>query len=127
MEQSDPLLLTQQNNVTIVAFAQPNLLDAYHIADTSRHLLALVEKQRRRLLVLDLSNIRMISSQSLGTLLTLKQKLEPLQGRLAIAGIDPKLSRVFKITKLHQTFPFCPDVPAAINAILNPPPSNPEA
>lgn len=111
------LLLNDHEGVTVVSFASPTALDAYHVPETARRLYDLVEKQRKKLLVLDFSQVRMISSQSLGVLLNLQHKLLPLQGRLAIAGLEPKLSRVFKITRLESMFPFCPDVPHAVAAV----------
>jgi len=111
------LVLTDHEGVTVVSFDSPTALDAYHVPETARHLYALVEKHGKRLLVLDFSQVRMISSQSLGVLLNLQHKLQPLHGRLAIAGLEPKLSRVFKITKLESMFPFCPDVAQAVAAV----------
>lgn len=118
MSEKSNLVLNDHDGVTVVTFDSPTALDAYHVPETARHLYELVEKQGKRFLVLDFSEVRMISSQSLGALLNLRHKLEPLQGNLAIAGLEPKLSRVFKITRLESMFPFCPDVPQAIEAVL---------
>jgi len=114
---ASPLHVTEMDAVSVVRFPEPGLLDAYHVKETAGHLYALVEKERRRLLVLDFSGIRMISSQALGMLLNLRQKLQALAGGLALAGIDPRLSRVFKITRLQDVFAFCPDVPAAVRRV----------
>ena len=67
-------------------------------------------------IAIDLSTIQMISSQTLGVFLKMRQKMEPLGGRLVICGIDPKLYRVFKITNLTSVFQFYDDRDSAVQS-----------
>jgi len=106
MSQESHLVLTREKDVTVVGFAEATLLDAYHVGEVSRELYALVEEAGHRKIVLDLSEIRMLSSQTLGVLLNMRQKLDPLGGKMVISGIDPKLYRVFKVTNLQNVFEF---------------------
>ena len=118
MTEKSLLALTRQNDVTVVGFNEPNLLDAYHIEETAPQLYRLIDQDNHRLIVLDLAHISMISSQSLGVFLNMKQKLDQQDGKMAISGIDPGLSRVFKITKLQDVFEFFNDTNAAVNSLL---------
>ncbi|MCP4710939.1 MAG: STAS domain-containing protein [Planctomycetes bacterium] len=118
MAEKSLLALTRQNDVTIVGFNEPNLLDAYHIEDTAPQLYQLIDTDKHKLIVLDLAGISMISSQSLGVFLNMKQKLDQQDGKMAISGIDPGLSRVFKITRLQDVFKFFNDSDAAVNSFL---------
>jgi len=113
VRETSHLILTQDEKVTIVGFSEPNLLDAYHINDCAKELYDLVEKRGHRWIVLDLASITMLSSQSLGVFLNLRQKLQTLAGKMVISGIDPRLSRVFKITNLQSVFEFYPDTSSA--------------
>ena len=106
MTQKSHLVLNQQNGITVVSFAEATLLDAYHVNEISRELYALIEKEGHLQIVLDLSDIKMLSSQTLGVFLNMRHKLEQVKGRMVISGIDPRLYRVFKITNLQNIFDF---------------------
>ncbi len=108
------LLLEQQDNVTVVSFKDPNILSAYHINDVSKDLYDLIDKQGLTRLVIDFSDIRMLSSQTLSVMLTMKQKLDKVNGQIVICGINPQLYRVFKITNLHDVFCFADDRDSAV-------------
>ncbi|MBN1844346.1 MAG: STAS domain-containing protein [Sedimentisphaerales bacterium] len=116
MTEQTGLHVRQREDVSVVEFTEPMLLDAYHIQDSSKQLYALIEKHGLRRLVLDLSTIRMLSSQSLGVFLSMRQKLETCEGKMVLSGIDPRLSRVFKITNLQNVFEFYPDTDAAVES-----------
>ena len=111
------LILKQDGEVTIVGFSEPNLLDAYHVNDCAKELYELIEKRGHRRIVLDLATVTMLSSQSLGVFLNIRHKLDALEGKVAISGIDPRLSRVFKITNLQSVFDFFPDTSAAVTEL----------
>ena len=119
MTEPSPLILTAQKGVTVVGFREPNLLDAYHVNDTATYLYRLIEQDDCRRLVVDLSAVRMLSSQSLGVFLNMRQKLDKIQGKMALSGIDPSLSRVFKITRLQDVFKFFGDVTEAVEYLVS--------
>ncbi len=100
------LLIEQYKDVTVVSFQNLAVLDSANIDALGRNLLELVEKQDHRKLILEFSAVRFMSSQALGVLLQLKKALDPLGGKVLIAGIRPELHKVFKITNLHKLFTF---------------------
>jgi anti-sigma B factor antagonist len=112
------LIVELVNDVAVVGFGDAMILDAYHVQQVTDALYALIEKQGHSRLVIDLATIRMLSSQTLGVLLNMRQKLEPLNGRMVIAGIDPKLYRVFKVTSLDHIFDFYPTRDDAVKSFL---------
>ena len=117
MTEDSHLVLEQHDSVTVIGFRGPTVLDAYHIGAISEELYALVERQGYRRLVVDLGAIKILSSQTLGTLLNLRQKLEAVEGKMVISGVDPRLYRVFKITNLQSVFEFYDDVESAVKAL----------
>jgi len=117
MTDYEHLTIRLQQGVAVVTFAQPNALDAYHINDTAAELNRLVDKDGQRRIAVDLSSAVMLSSQSLGVFLSLQKKLAALHGQLALCGIDPRLYRVFKVTKLDNVFLFCSDIASALEAL----------
>ena len=83
MVEKSHLVLTQEAGVTVVSFREPTILDAYHVNEIAKELYALVSKasdddsqECHHKIVLDLSSIKMLSSQSLGVFLTMRQKRE---------------------------------------------------
>jgi anti-anti-sigma factor len=100
------LMVESYKDVTVVSFQNVAVLDSANIETLGRNLLDLVEKQDHRKLILEFSAVRFMSSQALGVLLQLKKALDPLGGRVLIAGIRPELHKVFKITNLHKLFTF---------------------
>ena len=108
------LILTKKDNVTIIGFKDPTILDAYHVNEVSKQLFGLVGKDEYRLLVLDFSTIKMLSSQTLSVLLKMRQELDVVDGRMVLSGIDPGLYRVFRITNLQSVFEFFSDIDSAV-------------
>jgi anti-anti-sigma factor len=100
------LMVESYKDVTVVSFQNVAVLDSANIEALGRNLLELVEKQDHRKLILEFSAVRFMSSQALGVLLQLKKALDPLGGKVLIAGIRPELHKVFKITNLHKLFTF---------------------
>ena len=106
MTEPKHLKVREESGVSVVSFATATALDAYHVNDTAKDLYQLVEEQQLQLIVLDLSSVMMLSSQSLGVFLNMQRKLEPGEGKIAISGLNPRLYRVFKITNLQSVFEF---------------------
>ena len=116
MAEKSQLSVTEENGVGIGGFENATVLDAYHVDQVSLDLLALVEKEKRRHLILDLGTIQMLSSQTLGVFLKLREKVEAQEGRVVICGVDPNLYRVFKITRLQSLFEFYDDRESALKS-----------
>jgi anti-anti-sigma factor len=53
----------------------------------------------------------------LGMLVDIWRRLGEKGGTVAISGIDPQLSRVFKITNLDKLFQFYPDRQSAVDGL----------
>jgi anti-sigma B factor antagonist len=116
MTEESQLTVTQHDEVSLIGFSEATVLDAYHVGQVSKELYALIEKQGLRKMILDLSSIKMLSSQTLGVFLSMRQKLDQVGGKMVLSGIDPRLYRVFKITHLKDLFEFYETSQAAIQS-----------
>lgn len=114
MSETTQLVVDKTDDITVVRFAKETVLDARHIDSVSKEMFSLIENDGCLKMVLDLGSVVMLSSQTLGVLLQIKQKLDPLDGKLILAGIDPKLYRVFKVTSLNNVFEFFDNVELAV-------------
>jgi anti-sigma B factor antagonist len=108
------LVISQIQEVTVVSFRNRSILDSVGVEAISRELYALVDEQARKKIVLDFSNVRFLSSQMLGVLIALHKKLKEIGGRYVIAGLQPELHRVFRITRLDKVLDFAPDETKAL-------------
>lgn len=106
MDEQPSLRTEESEGVTIVRFREASILDAVTIQRIGRELYEIVETAERRKVVLDFHDVRFLSSQTLGVLLTLRRKADKANVRVAIARIRPELARVFQITNLDKLFGF---------------------
>jgi anti-anti-sigma factor len=105
-EQPSTLKITESEGVTLVAFRDASILDAITTQRVGRELYGLVESGNHPKLVLDFANVRFLSSQTLGVLLTLRRKADKGDVKIVLACIRPELHRVFEITNLDKLFRF---------------------
>lgn len=106
---SPSVSISETGGVTVVAVPDGCMLDGEAIQQVGKQLFDLVEKEGKQRLVIDFADVRFMSSQALGVLLTLRRKAEKSGAIIALAGINEKLMRVFEITNLDKMFTFCAD------------------
>lgn len=111
------LIVSQQNDATVVDFRDIAVLDVMTVEAISKELYALVDQQKHSRIVLDLSAVRFLASQMLGTLVALHKKVRALGGRMVVCGLAENLFRVFEISRLDMALDFAPDVPTSLSQI----------
>lgn len=67
--------------------------------------------ERRRTVVLDMSELSFIDSSGLGVLIRMKREVELLEGRLLVSGVSPAVQRVIDVTRLNEWFDPVKDPP----------------
>ena len=65
-----------------------------------------VQEHHPKHLVVDFSGVQFFSSQMLGLLVDVWRRLRDQEGTVTISGINPQLTRVFRITNLDKLFSF---------------------
>lgn len=93
-------------SAVVVVFKSPSMSDVEAITTAAAKIRDFVETNRPRMLVFDFSAVRFFSSQVLGLLLDVRQRLAAYGGQAFVSGINPQLYRVFKITNLDKVFRF---------------------
>ncbi len=114
MAEQSSLKITDSEGVTLVNFRDASILDAVTTQHVARELYELVESGDSRKVVLDFKNVRFLSSQTLGVLLTLRRKADKAGVKIALARIRPELHRVFEITNLDKLFGFFETTESAV-------------
>jgi anti-sigma B factor antagonist len=104
-------------DVTVVEFQQPTLLDAPVIEGLARDLCALIDEQARRKILLDFRKVRLLSSQMLGVLITLQKKSAAIKGRIVLCGLRSDLQKIFTIMRLDKVLAIVPDESKAMELL----------
>jgi anti-sigma B factor antagonist len=95
-------LQTEQHPGYTLARMPVTRLDAA-VASALRSATADLANQGRFRVVLDLAGVEFVDSSGLGALIHMHKTLEP-QGRLALCNVDPKVTQLFKVTRLQRIF-----------------------
>jgi anti-sigma B factor antagonist len=77
----------------------------------------LIRTHQTRKMVIDFSDVCFFSSQMLGLLVNIWRRMKDTGGSLLICGINPQLTRVFRITHLDKLFDFYDNLDAAVSAL----------
>ena len=101
------LLIHTIRDATIVNFNDKTILDNAQVQQIGEQLYELVDRKDRKKLILDFTNVKLLSSSAIGVLITLRKKAEQIKGRVVLCGLRNELMKVFKITNLHKLFKFC--------------------
>ena len=105
-----------QDQITVISFGTSSISCISGVEDVARQLRRLLDETKPNKIVVDFCNVRFFSSQMLGLLVDMWRRLSEYGGIMLISGINPQLSRVFKITNLDKIFEFYPDKESAIKA-----------
>jgi anti-sigma B factor antagonist len=103
----------------VVRFEEAEILfeeDAVHTV--GRELRRLIEDEGHTRLVVNFSGVQYLSSEVLAILAGLHSKVRPLQGSIALCGLDPLLRDMVRITHLDRMFDICGDEAEALGRML---------
>jgi anti-sigma B factor antagonist len=103
-------------DVTVVKFADKKILDEASIQELGAELFGLVERDNRRSILVNFTDVEFLSSAALGKLITLDRKVKAAKGRLKMSNIRPEIFEVFQITKLNKIFDIRGDEAEALAA-----------
>lgn len=92
------------NGVTKVEFVDRNILDEANIQQIGEEIGKFIDAQVHPKLLICFSNVDHLSSAALGTLITLRHKIDGKDGQLRLSDIKPQIYSVFVITKLTKLF-----------------------
>ncbi|USN99074.1 MAG: STAS domain-containing protein [Phycisphaeraceae bacterium] len=68
-------------------------------------------------LIVDLSQVGVLTSAGIGTLVRLHKRLGERQGRFAVCSLSDDLSELFRLTRMDRLFTLAPDRDAAMRVV----------
>ena len=108
--------ISRRQDDAIVRFKSAQICSAEGIAAAAKQIYDYIEKNNPKIMVVDFAQVRFFSSQVLGLLLNIRNRLKLYGGELFISAINPQLYRVFRITNLDKIFKFFPDRESAVKS-----------
>jgi anti-sigma B factor antagonist len=90
--------------VAMVQFLDRKIMDHAAIQELGDELLALVEKDQRKNLLLNFTGVEFLSSAALNKLIILNKRIKTLGGKLQLSNLRPEIFDVFAVTRLTQLF-----------------------
>lgn len=105
-----------QGDVTVVQLDAASI-SSRGVEPIAQSLRELVTEQKPPKMVIDFSRVRFISSLMLGLLVDVWRRITEYEGHFRICGIDPQLTRVFKITHLDKIFVFSESIEEALTSL----------
>ncbi len=94
--------LEEIGEITCVRFSEK--LVAHH---PPTQIYDLVRNEGKTRIILDFTNVELITSTALGVFITFHRKIHAQGGKLAIYGLDDRLRDLLKISLLHRVFHLC--------------------
>lgn len=110
------IVISEVGDVTVVRFVDRKLIDTDNIQAMGDELLALVEQDGRRSLLLNFAGVEFLSSAALNKLVVLERKVRAAGGRWKICNLRSEIREVFAITRLDRLFDIRNDEADALKA-----------
>jgi anti-sigma B factor antagonist len=110
------LEVSEVGDVTVVRFVDRKILDEGNIQEIGQELFDLVEKEKRKKLLLNFGTVDFLSSAALGKLITLDKKSKTAGAKLKLSNIRPEIYEVFLLTHLYKLFDIKDDEAEALAA-----------
>jgi anti-anti-sigma factor len=95
-----------EGDVNVVMLSRPDILDGHYIQELGNELTAFVAPLDAPRLVIDLENVRFLSSAALGMLVTIRNAVNERGGRMCLAGVRNDVKQVFELTRMDIIFEF---------------------
>jgi anti-sigma B factor antagonist len=111
------LRLEQADDAVIVGVAVDLLTEDVNLEQFGHELFALVEQFGCRRLVVNLGEVRMVTSAGLGKLITLHRKMHRHRGSVFFCHLQEAVEDVLKTSRLITYLQVAPDVAAALAAL----------
>jgi anti-sigma B factor antagonist len=104
-------------NATIVTFTDEKILEEKDVQALQESIMSVIEQAERINLILDFCNVRFLSSAVLGLLIRISKKVYERDGQLKLCSINPKIYKIFKITRLTKIFDMYQDIESAVESL----------
>ena len=112
-----PYSTRDESGVLIAALEDPSTLSGLRDLPSRDEIYALIPKQERPLVVLNMEKADYLSSFGVATLIGLKRRIEERGGRLVLCHVHPVVKELLAMMNLLQLFAVCEDEVLALSSL----------
>ena len=117
MTETKRIELREFDEVKVISFKEKNLFDERTVKDVSDQIAALLSNDGTPIkLVLDFSDVALISSSLLSKLILLQKRIDATHGKLRLCELSSVIQSVFRTSNLDRLFKIDRDRRASIEA-----------
>jgi anti-anti-sigma factor len=110
---------TMCGGVHVIAFTRSEVVDADYIKRVGDDIYRHLKGSGQPKVVIDLANVRFMSSVALGMLTALRTVVvDKMKGGICIGNVDDSIKDVFRVTKLHKVLKIHDDTDSAIRSLI---------
>ncbi len=107
MSEFESITTSQIDDITIVSFNDHKVMDPARIQILGEELLSLVDPKDPSKILINLDNVRFLSSAAINKLIVIDKRLKSVGGSLKLCAVSSQVSEVFAITHLDSVFEIC--------------------
>jgi len=111
------LRLEMADDVVIVGIGVEMLTEDVNLEHFGHELFALVEQFGCRRIVVNLNEVRVVTSGGLGKMITMHRKMHRHQGTVIFCNLQEAVEDVLRTSRLITYLQVAPDVPSALAAL----------
>jgi len=112
-----PIEWEEVGDAVAVHFNERTIVDVDTIRVIGRQLLGLVEECNQRKVILNLHNVRAMSTAMIEKLIALSQKVQAVGGQLVLCNVQPAVQPMFQQFRLARSLIIVSDEPEALQAL----------
>lgn len=103
MEDFECIELDKVDDVSVVRFKDPKVMDPARIEQLGRELLALADGSVPHVLI-NFENVKFFSSAAINKLIVLEKRMRASGGRIMLSNLRPEVRDLFSYTNLDSMF-----------------------
>ena len=119
MSEFESITTSLIDDVTVVSFNDHKVMDPARIQVLGEELLSLVNPENPPRILINLNNVRFLSSAAINKLIVIDKRLKSVGGSLKICAVSSEVSEVFAITHLDSVFEICDSQRDALESFAN--------
>lgn len=104
MQKFDSIVVQKRNGISVVRFVDDKIMDSKRIQTVNDELNSVAEESKAGGLLLDMENVRFLSSAALNKLIVLENRVKSIGGEIRLSNLRPEVRDVFSITNLDRLF-----------------------
>ena len=117
MRQFDCLEVAHENDVAVVTFVDDKVMDVNRIQMLNDELSWLTEQDSVSKLLINLNNVRFLSSAAINKMIVLDKRMKEKGGQIRLCCLRPEVRDVFEITNLNTVFKIFDEQSDAIKSL----------